>query len=99
MFDKKTFMDKISLIVGDKNDDETLEIISELSDNYDDVLNTIGEDWKTKFDENDKMWREKYRKRFFDGSEKNDKEESDSYEEKETKNKITSYEDLFETKE
>ena len=99
MLDKKTFMDKISLIVGDKNDDESLEIISELSDNYDDVLNTIGEDWKTKFDENDKMWREKYRKRFFDGSEKNDKEEADNYEEKETKKKITSYEDLFETKE
>lgn len=98
MLDKKTFMDKISLIVGDKNDDETLEIISELSDNYDDVLNTIGEDWKTKFDENDKMWREKYRKRFFDGTEKNDKEEPDNYEEKETKKKITSYEDLFETK-
>ena len=99
MLDKKTFMDKISLIVGDKNDDESLEIISELSDNYDDVLNTIGEDWKTKFDENDKMWRDKYRKRFFDGSEKNDKEEADNYEEKETKKKITSYEDLFETKE
>lgn len=44
---------------GDRNDDETIALVEDISDSFGD-----GEDWQTKYEENDRQWRERYLSRF-----------------------------------
>lgn len=84
--------------IGDDTSDETISFIEDITDTLSDyeekATNSDTEDWKTKYEENDKMWREKYRERFF--SKEVEKEDED-FEEDEVKS--LSYDDLFEEKE
>ena len=84
--------------IGDDTSDETISFIEDITDTLSDyeekVKNSNTEDWKTKYEENDKMWREKYRERFF--SKEVEKEDED-FSEDEVKS--LSYDDLFEEKE
>ena len=84
--------------IGDDSSDETISFLEDITDtlsNYEEkATNSDTEDWKTKYEENDKMWREKYRERFF--SKEVEKEDED-FEEDEVKS--LSYDDLFEEKE
>ena len=85
--------------IGDDTSDETISFIEDITDTLSDyeekVTKSDGEDWKTKYEENDKMWREKYRERFF--SKKVENEEDEDFSEDEVKS--LSYDDLFEEKE
>ena len=84
--------------IGDDTSDETISFIEDITDTLSDyeekAANLNNEDWKTKYEENDKMWREKYRERFF--SKEVEKEDED-FSEDEVKS--LSYDDLFEEKE
>ena len=84
--------------IGDDTSDETISFIEDITDTLSDyeekATKSDEEDWKTKYEENDKMWREKYRERFF--SKEVEKEDED-FEEDEVKS--LSYDDLFEEKE
>lgn len=84
--------------IGDDTSDETISFIEDITDTLSDyeekATNLNNEDWKTKYEENDKMWREKYRERFF--SKEVEKEDED-FSEDEVKS--LSYDDLFEEKE
>lgn len=84
--------------VGDDSSDETISFLEDITDTLSDyeekATNSDTEDWKTKYEENDKMWREKYRERFF--SKEVEKEDED-FSEDEVKS--LSYDDLFEEKE
>lgn len=84
--------------IGDDTSDETISFIEDITDTLSDyeekATNSDTEDWKTKYEENDKMWREKYRERFF--SKEVEKEDED-FSEDEVKS--LSYDDLFEEKE
>ena len=84
--------------IGDDTSDETISFIEDITDTLSDyeekATNSDSEDWKTKYEENDKMWREKYRERFF--SKEVEKEDED-FSEDEVKS--LSYDDLFEEKE
>ena len=91
---KDELIEKVKKYVGDRTDDETIEIIEDISDSID---SSDADEWKQKYEENDKMWRDKYISRFF---EKNDDGIEDptvekDYEEKEYK----TFEDLFEEEE
>ena len=84
--------------IGDDTSDETISFIEDITDTLSDyeekATNSDTEDWKTKYEENDKMWREKYRERFFSKEvEKEDEDFSDD------EVKSLSYDDLFEEKE
>ena len=83
--------------IGDDSSDETISFLEDITDTLSDyeekATNSDTEDWKTKYEENDKMWREKYRERFF--SKEVEKEDED-FEEDEVKS--LSYDDLFEEK-
>ena len=83
--------------IGDDTSDETISFIEDITDTLSDyeekATNLNNEDWKTKYEENDKMWREKYRERFF--SKEVEKEDED-FSEDEVKS--LSYDDLFEEK-
>lgn len=53
-------MKRIKEYIGDKQDDETLSFIEDISDSV--KQNT---EWERKYKENDDNWRKKYRERFF----------------------------------
>lgn len=82
-------MTKVREIIGEDDSDEAIGFIEDISDTLESFSNA--EDWKTKYEENDKKWREKYRDRFFTSKE----EVEDDIEEPEEKEK-KKFEDLFE---
>ena len=45
--------------------DEDLAFIADVTDTLDSMEKNSDEEWKTKYEENDKMWRQKYHDRFF----------------------------------
>lgn len=90
---KDELIEKVKKYVGDRTDDETIEIIEDISDSID---TSDTDEWKRKYEENDKMWRDKYVSRFFDKKEE-DLETPTEHEEEEKE--YNSYEDLFEKEE
>lgn len=59
----KELLDIIKRHVGDDTSDDTIEFIEDVTD----TLNSYedAENWKERFETNDREWREKYRNRFF----------------------------------
>lgn len=93
---KNELMEKLKALIGDRTDDEALTFIEDVSDTVE--ANKSEEDWKTKYEENDKMWREKYRDRFYNGDENEDEKDSkkeDKNEEDNGEEKPLTYENLF----
>lgn len=82
-------MAKVRERIGEDDSDEAIGFIEDISDTLESLSNA--EDWKTKYEENDKNWREKYRDRFFTSKEVIE-DVIDEPEEKEKKK----FEDLFE---
>lgn len=65
---KDEILEAIKTRVGDSTDDETISFLEDVSDTLTDLetrASDDGEDWKTKYEENDKLWRERYTNRFF----------------------------------
>lgn len=90
---KDELIEKVRKYVGDRTDDETIEIIEDISDSID---SSDADEWKQKYEENDKMWRDKYISRFVDKKE----DELDTLTEHEDEEKeYNSFEDLFEEEE
>lgn len=90
---KDELIEKVRKYVGDRTDDETIEIIEDISDSID---SPDADEWKQKYEENDKMWRDKYISRFLEKK----KDESDTPTEHEEEEKeYNSFEDLFEEEE
>lgn len=83
-------MKKVRERIGEDDSDEAIGFIEDISDTLESFSNA--EDWKTKYEENDKKWREKYRDRFFTSKEEMEEDEIEEPEEKEKKK----FEDLFE---
>lgn len=83
-------MAKVRERIGEDDSDEAIEFIEDISDTLESFSNA--EDWKTKYEENDKKWREKYRDRFFTSKEEVEEDDIEEPEEKEKKK----FEDLFE---
>lgn len=86
-------IEKVRKYVGDRTDDETIEIIEDISDSID---SSDDDEWKQKFEENDKMWRDKYISRFY---EKKEDELDPPTEHEEEEKEYNSFEDLFEEEE
>lgn len=65
---KSEIMEQVKTVVGENTDDATLKFLEDLRDTIDDLETKSkgdGEDWKAKYEENDKMWRNKYQQTFF----------------------------------
>lgn len=90
---KDELIEKVRKYVGDRNDDETIEIIEDISDSID---SSEADEWKKKYEENDKMWRDKYISRFV---EKKEDELDTPTEHEEEEKEYNSFEDLFEEEE
>lgn len=90
---KDELIEKVKKYVGDRTDDETIEIIEDISDSID---SPDADEWKQKYEENDKMWRDKYISRFL---EKKEDELDTPTEHEEEEKEYNSFEDLFEEEE
>lgn len=90
---KDELIEKVKKYVGDRMDDETIEIIEDISDSID---SSDADEWRQKFEENDKMWRDKYISRFLEKKE----DELDTPTDHEEDEKVyIDFEDLFEEEE
>ena len=91
---KEDFIRRMNEKLGEDNSDEVLALIEDFSDTYDSLNVTDTEDWKTKYEENDRAWREKYRNRFMNTDEQKELEEEIKKEDK----KDMSFDSLFDEK-
>lgn len=85
-------IDALKSSFGESPDDTQLAILEDVSDTFTDLNERSGEDWKTKYEENDKAWRKRYTDRF---SGKDDPEQDQDGDEPEPK--PLTYESLFKT--
>ena len=85
-------------IIGESTDDNALNFIEDVSDTLNHYSETASDktDWKQRYEDNDKEWREKYRNRFFS---KPDNEPEPEPDPEPNKDKPMKYEDLFKVEE
>ena len=83
--------------VGDDNSDEALSFIEDITDTMNDYESRLADstDWKTRYEENDKNWRERYKDRFFN----NEIEETEITTTEVVDETPTTFDELFEVKE
>ena len=92
---REELLESIKARVGENTDDETIAFLEDITDtlsDYEEKIKGDGVDWKIKYEENDKMWRQKYTDRFFNGDTDNPYPEEPKPEDEE---KMTRFEDLF----
>lgn len=90
-------IEKVKKYVGDRTDDETIEIIEDISDSID---SSDADEWRQKYEENDKMWRDRYISRFFEKKEDElDTPTEHETEHEEEEKEYSSFDDLFEEEE
>lgn len=84
---KEEILEQIKAKIGDSTEDNDLKLLEDVSDTIDDFVDKVEKagDWKKKYEENDKSWKEKYRDRFFNTEAKDeiDKYEKDKEKEQE----------------
>lgn len=91
---KEDLIKRLAEKFGDDNSDEVIQLTEDLSDTLNDFDSRINdtEDWKSKFEENDNMWRKKYKDRFLEPSASSDNE---SHEQDDDENTNVTFNDLF----
>lgn len=98
---KQEVLELIKTKFADDTSDETLTFIEDVSDTLNDLESKSSgqEDWKQKFEDNDKMWREKYKSRFFAGEDKPNSDlggnAGDEDEDEDTPLQPKTYDELF----
>ena len=95
---REELLESIRNKFGDDTSDETLAIIEDISDtmnDYENRTNKDGVNWQERYEENDKMWREKYRDRFFNSNPGGADTDDEVFDEGE--NEVKTFEDLFKT--
>lgn len=97
------FMSAVKGLAGDNADDNTLTMIENFTDTFNDLETRANDttDWKSKYEQNDNEWREKYKARFFDGSGDTDPATANKEKKKDNTDdgKEISFDDLFKERE
>ena len=90
---REELITSLQSMLGETPDDSGIELLENVSDTLSDYETRISEngDWKNKYEENDKNWRQKYADRFLNNepAEEKEKREQEEY------NIPTSFDDLF----
>lgn len=66
---KDAYMNLLKTLVGENPTDEQIKFLEDMTDTYNDLESKGSVDWEKKYNENDAAWRQRYRDRFFGGSE------------------------------
>lgn len=95
---KDEILAQIKERIGDSIEDNDLQFVEDISDTLTDLTERVekGGDWKRKYEENDKAWKQKYRDRFFNNQADEDakQHEAELLDEMEEPKKLT-FEALF----
>lgn len=97
---KEEILEHIKSKIGDSTEENDLQLLEDISDTIDDLQSRVDEagDWKTKYEENDKAWKQKYRDRFFNNTANEEIEKHEREKEQEQENELPkklSYDALF----
>lgn len=94
---KDELLNLIKEHLGEDTSDSALQLVEDFSDTIDSLTNNSdGEDWKTKYEQNDADWRKKYRDRFFNtGSAEGDDKAQQKNEESDEPTEPTTFDELF----
>ena len=69
--ERDDYFERIKEIIGDRTDEAALTFMEDVTETYDTLTERAEggevEVWKRKYEENDKMWSERYKERFFNG--------------------------------
>lgn len=93
---REELLNSLSAIIGEEPDDNGIAFMEDLTDTVTDFEERTKEDWKTKYEENDKAWKKKYTERFMKGS-NNPPQEEDPEEPDEEDKRPRTFEELFKT--
>lgn len=74
---KEEILEQIKTRLGEDTSDEALSFIEDITDTLTDYEAKTNDttDWKQKYEDNDKQWRERYKERFFSGETVEEEEE------------------------
>ena len=86
-------IDALKSSFGESPDDTQLAMLEDVSDTFTDLNERSAEDWKTKYEENDKAWRKRYTDRFSGNADPEPEPAGDHPEPA----KLLTYESLFKT--
>lgn len=96
-------MNRIKARIGEDTSDDAIKLVEDLSDTLNDYESRLGEDWKSKYEANDREWRQKYRDRFFMGADNGettpDAVVTDNQNDLESEGNVKSFDELFTEKE
>lgn len=96
---KQEILELVKARIGEDESDEAIAFIEDITDTIADFESKAGEDWRAKYEENDREWRQRYRDRFFNPDPQPDGGiDKLILEPEEDEDKPKTYEDLFETK-
>ena len=103
VLNKEQFLARLQERIGEDTSDEAMTFIEDMTDTFNHMETRSNgqsdEQWKQKYDELDKSWREKYKARFFNSettpADVKDEQEEDVKDDAEEK----TYADLFEERE
>ena len=103
VLNREQFLARLQERIGEDTSDEAMSFIEDMTDTFNDMETRSNgqsdEQWKQKYDELDKSWREKYKARFFNSettpADVKDEQEDDVKDDAEEK----TYADLFEERE
>ena len=103
VLNKEEFMNRLQERIGEDTSDEAMAFIEDMTDTFNDMETRSSgqsdEQWKQKYADLDKSWREKYKARFFNSettpADVKDAQEDDVKDDAEEK----TYADLFEERE
>jgi hypothetical protein len=92
---KEEILEAIKGKIGEDTSDETIALLEDISDTLNDYDTKTKDstEWKTKYEENDKAWREKYTNRFFNNEDEG--EDGKDIPDELLGDKPTSFESLF----
>lgn len=89
---KDELLNAIRAVLADDTTDDALTLLEDVTDTFDSMSDS--EDWRGKYEELDKSWRQRYKDRFFANPAENDEEEAQPDEN--VDEEPTRFEDLFE---
>lgn len=95
---KEEILEAIKGKIGEDTSDETIALLEDISDTLNDYDTKTKDstEWKTKYEENDKAWREKYTNRFFNNDGNDDGESGNDIPDELLGDTPTTFESLFE---
>ena len=103
VLNKEEFLSRLQERIGEDTSDEAMAFIEDMTDTFNDMETRSNgqsdEEWKTKYEELDKSWREKYKARFFNSETTPADVKGEQEDDVKDDAKEKTYADLFEERE